>query len=86
MANNDKRTDRAKGNYDTYEQLRDEVLTLHSTKKMSRAYMGKLVGVDGTTVTRIINENKVPEAKVDLTAMFNRLWITTTPPEENDDE
>ena len=84
MANHDKRKNRSTGNYDTYEELRDEVLKLDRTKKLSRAYMGKLVGVEGSTVTRIIHENRVPEVKVDLNAMINTLWAPTETFEEKE--
>ena len=86
MANSDKRTDRSTGKYDTVEELTTEVLRMHRTKKYSREYMGKLVGVSGATCTRIIHGNKPHGVQVDLGAMFNELWIITEKPEEDDDE
>jgi hypothetical protein len=84
MANYDKRLDRSTGKYATLKELTAAIMKLHIGKQHSRAHMGRIVGVSGATVTRVINENTPREVNVDLNAIFNKLWVMTSPPEDDE--
>lgn len=77
MANHDKRLNRTTGNYDNIKDLTAAVMKLNRGGKHSREHMGRVVGVDASTCTRIINENTVRGPDIDLNAILNSLWYIT---------